>query len=199
MKASRLAAVAVMVAAGLWSQSGRSQTSPAAEAPAEGRGVPLRALLLETAARLHKTFVWDPRLPEKIEIGSLRQQDITYPELLALLRVNGFIVHPDGAVLAILPDANARSVAYPLLLAGEIKAQDDEIVNVLIPLKNTSAALLVPILRPCVPQFGHLAAIPEHNALLLTDRAANARRLVETIRALDNLPKSDAPPLSNEH
>lgn len=183
------------VTTALWARAGWSgDASATADAAPEARGVPARALLLEAAARLHKTFVWDPRLPEKLEIGSLRQQDITYPELLAVLRIHGFIVYPDGAVLEILPDAMARTEPLPIQSPDHIKALDDEIVNVLIPLKNTSAAQLVPILRPCVPQWGHLVASPEHNALMLTDRAANARRLVETIRALDALPRSDTPP-----
>jgi general secretion pathway protein D len=195
MKA-RLAVVVVMTATtALWARVGWSgEAGPTAEAAPEVRGVPARALLLETAARLHKNFIWDPRLPEKIEIGSLRQQELTYPELLALLRVNGFIAYPNGPIVEILPDALARTQPLPIQAPDHIKALDDEIVSVLIPLKNTSAAQLVPILRPCVPQWGHLVASPEHNALMLTDRAANARRLVETIHALDNLPKSDMPP-----
>jgi type II secretory pathway component GspD/PulD (secretin) len=50
-------------------------------------------------------------------------------------------------------------------------------------------AQLVPILRPMMPQYGHMAALVDRNALILVDRTANVRRLVELIRILENLPK----------
>lgn len=59
-----------------------------------------------------------------------------------------------------------------------------------IPVKNISAAQLVPILRPLVPVWGHLAALPDRNALILVDRSGNVRRLVEIIKILENLPKA---------
>ena len=38
-------------------------------------------------------------------------------------------------------------------------------------MKNVSAAQLVPMLRPLVPQQGHLAAYPSGNVLIISDRA----------------------------
>jgi type II secretory pathway component GspD/PulD (secretin) len=40
-----------------------------------------------------------------------------------------------------------------------------------------------------MPQYGHMAALVDRNALILVDRTANVRRLVELIRILENLPK----------
>jgi general secretion pathway protein D len=49
---------------------------------------------------------------------------------------------------------------------------------------------LVPILRPLIPVWGHLAALPDRNALILVDLSANVRRLVEIIKILESLPKA---------
>jgi general secretion pathway protein D len=44
---------------------------------------------------------------------------------------------------------------------------------------------LVPILRPLVPPQGHLAAYPQSNVLIVSDRAANIHRLMEIIKRVD--------------
>ena len=41
-----------------------------------------------------------------------------------------------------------------------------------------------------IPQSGHLAAFMDRNALIIVDRSANVRSLVEVIKILENLPKS---------
>jgi hypothetical protein len=44
-----------------------------------------------------------------------------------------------------------------------------------------------------IPQSGHLAALPDRNALIVIDRAANIRRIVEVLKILQSLPKVAAP------
>src|SRR5699024_6117352 len=44
---------------------------------------------------------------------------------------------------------------------------------------------LVPVLRPLVPQYGHLAAVSSANALIVSDHANNIRRLETIIAHLD--------------
>ena len=44
---------------------------------------------------------------------------------------------------------------------------------------------MVPILRPLLPAYGHLAADPKSASLILTDRAANVERLTGIIKRLD--------------
>jgi general secretion pathway protein D len=157
----------------------------------EGRGVALPALLLEVGGRLHKNFFVDPRAAsDKVELGSLRQQDLSYPQLLSILGLYGLAVIPVGTTLQVVPNVDVRQAALPIVGPDNIKELDDEFVTCVFPVKNISAAQLVPILRPMIPQWGHLAAFPDRNALLLVDRSANVRRLVEIIRILEGLPRS---------
>ena len=61
----------------------------------------------------------------------------------------------------------------------------DEVVTRVIELRNISAAQLVPILRPLVPQQGHMAAYIPSNMLIISDRASNIARIANIINRID--------------
>ena len=50
--------------------------------------------------------------------------------------------------------------------------------------------MLVPILRPLLPQSAHLAAHADSNRLIVMDRYENIQRITEIIRALDVPPRN---------
>lgn len=152
----------------------------------------LRSLLRDVGQRVHKKFVWDPRLQLTIDLGSLQRQDVTYPQLLAILQINGYVAVEREGMVEVIPNSDARQAPTPVASPDNIKGLDDELVTVVLTLKNVGAAQLVPILRPLLPQYAHLAAFPDRNALLLTDRSANVRRIVEIARTIDALPKAPA-------
>jgi general secretion pathway protein D len=68
-----------------------------------------------------------------------------------------------------------------------------------LDVKNVSAAQLVPILRPMVPQYGSLVAYPAGNILVITDHASNVNRMIRIIRRIDQVGNQDPEivPLSN--
>ena len=149
----------------------------------------MRVLLREVGARMHKHFVVDPRVPQAIDLGGLEHQDITYPQLLSVLQVNGMVVIADDGIMQVTPNTEVRQAAVPVVSPDNIKTLDDEWVTCIVPVKNISAAQLIPILRPLVPQYGHMSALPDRNAIIIIDRTANVRRLVELIKILESLPK----------
>jgi general secretion pathway protein D len=65
--------------------------------------------------------------------------------------------------------------------------------------KNVSAAQLVPILRPLIPQYGHLAAYPASNMLIISDRANNVNRIVRIIRRIDQSGDEEIDVIPLEH
>ena len=154
------------------------------------RGTDLRALVRDVAVRTHKHFVLDPRVPQSIDVIGLEPKEVTYPQLLAALAVNGMAAVVGDGIVQILPTSEIRQGALPLVAPDNIKTLDDEWVTCVMLIKNISAPQLVPILRPMIPQSGHLAAFPDRNAIVIVDRSANVRRIVEVIRILENLPKS---------
>jgi general secretion pathway protein D len=64
---------------------------------------------------------------------------------------------------------------------------------------NVGAAQLVPILRPLIPQYGHLAAHPGSNMLIISDRAANVNRMLRIIRRIDQSNDDDIEMIRLEH
>jgi type II secretory pathway component GspD/PulD (secretin) len=95
----------------------------------------------------------------------------------------------------IIPDLTVRQEAIPTITSKDTRVPS-EYVTQIIPVKNVSASMLVPILRPLLPQQGHLAATAG-NSLLISDHFDNVRRIEALVRALDtaeNKPRDAAPP-----
>jgi len=124
--------------------------------------------------------------------------DAFYQAFLSILQVHGFVALPAGRVIKIVPDANARQ--YPSNdLPDHVSSTSDEIVTQVIAVKNVNAAQLVPILRPLIPQYGHLAAYPASNILIISDRANNVNRIMRIIQRIDQVGDADVEivPLQN--
>ena len=66
------------------------------------------------------------------------------------------------------------------------KAKGEVLVTRVIMLDNTNANELVPVIRPLLPQFAHLAAINGANALIISDHANNIVEIERLIKALDS-------------
>jgi general secretion pathway protein D len=140
----------------------------------------------------HKNFIIDPRVRAQVTMLSATPMspDAFYEAFLAILQVHGFVAVPSGNVIKILPDANARQLPGNDL-PEQISATSDGIVTQVIPVKNISAAQLVPILRPLIPQYGHLAAYASSNILIISDRASNVSRIMRIIARIDQAGDAD--------
>jgi general secretion pathway protein D len=144
------------------------------------------------AAATGKNFIMDPRVRAQVTMLSSTPMSPEgfYQAFLSILAVYDFIAVPDGNVVKILPDANARQMPS-IDLPDHVSATSDEIVTQVIDVKNVSAAQLVPILRPMIPQYGHLAAYPAGNILIISDRASNVNRMMRIIRRIDQVGDQD--------
>jgi len=162
-------------------------TTSASSAPAS-RGIDILSIITSVSQRTHKKFVVDPRVTSTATLVGTDPHEVSYPLLLTILSVHGYATYEQDGVTVVVPDANARSVAGGHGASDYAHAADAEVVTVVVALKNSQANLLVPVLRPLMPQQANLAAVAEHNALIITDRAANVRRLVAIINELDKLP-----------
>jgi general secretion pathway protein D len=133
-----------------------------------------------------KNFIVDPRVKAQVTMLSSTPMtpDAFYQAFLSILQVHGFVAVPSGDVIKIIPDANARQVPSNDL-PSHVSSSSDEVVTQVVAVKNVSAAQLVPILRPLIPQYGHLAAYPASNMLIISDRASNVNRLMRIIQRID--------------
>ncbi len=157
----------------------------------------IRGIIASFSSRTHKRFLIDPRVRASVALVGLDARDVTYPLLLTIFEVHGFSAHEQEGVIVVGPDAYDRQTPSPLVPADNIRAADAEIVTAIVAVKNIGAALLVPVLRPLMPQQAQLSAVIGRNALIIVDRAANVRRLVAITEALDRLPATANPVVSS--
>lgn len=146
----------------------------------------IRAVISTISELTGKNFIVDPRVKGKVTIISSRPMDKSqvYQVFLSLLQVQGFAAVPAGGVVKIVPALNARQDSVPLS-SVEQPGRGDEVVTRVVQVQHINAAQLVPILRPLLPQQAHLAAHAGSNSIIISDRAANADRIVEIIRRID--------------
>ena len=149
------------------------------------RSIDINELIERVAKRTGKQFIVDPRVRAEVPLTGLDIDRIDYEKLLAILNVHAFVAYQSAGVVRIVPDANARQLPIPFTNEVPAKALDDEIVMVMFQAKNMCAAQSVPVLRPLMPQAAHLAAFTQSNTLLISDHAANARRIVDMAERLD--------------
>ena len=146
----------------------------------------LDAVIGWVAEQTGRNFVVDPRVKSKVTIvsGKPLDKDEIYQVFLSVLQVHGFAAVPAGEVTKIMPDVNAKQSGVPLS-DGRDGLRGDEMVTRVIGLENVPAAQLVPILRPLIPQQGHMVAYPPSNVLIISDRATNIDRIAEIITRID--------------
>ncbi|MDT8385341.1 MAG: type II secretion system secretin GspD [Gammaproteobacteria bacterium] len=150
------------------------------------KGAELSAVISSIAEVTGKNFIIDPRVKGKVTLISNRpmSKGEVYQVFLSILEVHGFAAIPSGEAIKIVPDANAKHSAMPLA-SPERPGRGDEAVTRVIQVEHVTAAQLVPILRPLVPPQGHLAAYPQSNVLIISDRSGNIERLVKIIERID--------------
>jgi general secretion pathway protein D len=120
-----------------------------------------------------------------------------YETFLSILQVYGFIAVPSGNVVKILPDVNARQ--FPSNdLPDRVSSTSDEMVTQVLEVKNVSAAQLIPILRPMIAQYGHMAAYPASNILIISDHASNVARMIRILHRIDQA-RGTAPEIVTLH
>jgi general secretion pathway protein D len=187
-------ALAVLMAASLASAQQAQRITP------NFKDADITQIAEAVSAATGKNFIIDPRVRAQVTMLSSTAMSPAafYEAFLSILQVYGFIAVPAGNVIKILPDANARSIPANDL-PDHVSATSDEIVTQVLDVKNVSAAQLVPILRPMIPQYGHLAAYAAGNILIITDHASNVNRMIRIIRRIDQVGNQDVEivPLTN--
>jgi general secretion pathway protein D len=151
----------------------------------------IRALISTVSKFTGKNFIIDPRVKAKVTVisaNTLTPEEV-YEVFLSVLQVHGYAAVPTGSVIKIVPEVNAKQGPLALSRDGD-QHPADELVTKIIRLEHVPASQLVPILRPLVPQQGHLAAYNPTNTLIITDHAGNIKRIMKIIAGVDR-PDSD--------
>jgi len=146
----------------------------------------IRAVIATVSEMTGKNFIIDPRVKGKVTVLSSKAMDgdEVYQVFLSILNIHGFAAVPGKNAIKIVPEVDAKQSAIP---TASRKGQNvgDQFITRIIPVENVSAAQLVPILRPLLPQQGHLAAYAQTNILIASGLADNMERIVDLVRRVD--------------
>ncbi|HEV2332938.1 MAG TPA: type II secretion system secretin GspD [Gammaproteobacteria bacterium] len=146
----------------------------------------------------HKNFIIDPRVQGRVTVVSAKpvNADAVYATFLSVLEVHGLAAAPAGDMIKIVPSLEARQMpGYPY----NSGTPGDAVVTEVIQINNVSATQLVPVLRPLMSTEAQLAAYPQSNVLIVSDRASNVTRLLDIIQRIDQSTDSEVEviPLQN--
>ncbi|WP_438463012.1 type II secretion system secretin GspD [Marinomonas sp. PE14-40] len=140
----------------------------------------------QVAEMTDRSFIVDPRVKGKVTVisNASLDEDAVFRLFLSVLTVHGYAVLESPEGFKILPQNIAKQGGLNFDPSGG--APGELMVTRVLAIKNAVASELVPILRPLIPQYGHLAAVPTMNALIISDHADNIRSLEDLVERLDS-------------
>jgi general secretion pathway protein D len=204
-------ALSLTVPAPLWAQApdaaARSAATAVSPAMRSGARVTLNfvnadieAVTRAFAAMIDRQIMVDPRVKGSITVYSeqplsIREAYLTY---LSALRGMGFAVVDSAGVLKVLPEADARLQATPVI-TGSSAARPGQILTQIFTLKHENPNNLVPILRPLITANNTINVNPGTSSLIITDYAENLQRLATIITTLDQPSATDFEVVPLEH
>jgi len=186
------AIVLIMTLVGACEVAGAQERNAAPSAAADsavdsaGRseGVPIERVIAAVAKKTGKKYLIDSRVHGPVQIEGQDISSITYPELLAILQLDGATAVESGNYVSVVPESIIRQMPLPQF-TGKENYPEAQWVTTVIAIKNVPAATLVPILRPLMPVSAHLAAAVCSNLLLATDTFAKLKLLEKLVASLD--------------
>ena len=147
----------------------------------------VRAFVTQVADITGYSFVVDPRVKGKVTVLSSApmNKNQIYDLFLAVLNVHGFTAIPGEEVIKIVQQVDAKQSAESLTrFEGNIPSE--QLITRVIQIDNANALEMVPILRPLVAKYGHLAGVAAANALIISDHESNIRRIEQIVKELDS-------------
>lgn len=148
------------------------------------RNTDLREFITQVSAISGKSFVIDPRIKGNVTVVSNTpmKADEVYELFLSVLRVHGFAAVPAGNTTKIVQQVLAKQSGNPYDFTND---DSEELITRVVPVKNAVATELVKIIRPLIPQHGHVAGLNTPNVLLISDYANNINRLMQIVQKID--------------
>ena len=147
----------------------------------------IQELIKFVAEATGTTIVVDPAVKGKVKVVSSKpvSRDELYELFLSILEVHCYTAVRSGGVVRVIQSKDARSAPVDVR-DGKGASGSDEYITQVIRLENISAAKLIPVLRPLVPQQAHMAAYAPSNAIIISDVSANIDRIRDIIVRMDD-------------
>lgn len=149
------------------------------------RNADIQEFVAQVAKITGKTFVIDPKLKGQVNVVSetpLGKQGV-YELFLSVLRLQNYTAVPSGNVIRIQQSATGKQT--PGAQDNALNAAPEELVTEIIAVQNVKSEDLLKILRPLIPQYGHIGSVSQPNVIILSDHADNISRLKSIIADID--------------
>jgi general secretion pathway protein D len=135
-----------------------------------------------------KNFLYDDRVRGRVTVISPEPVtvDEAYRVFESILAVKGFTTVPaPGGVLKILPLRDAKENPIETVVGEKPTENRDTFITRLLPLHYVKADAISDTLKPLVSKEATVIPYGPTNTLILTDSAANIRRLANIISEID--------------
>lgn len=133
-----------------------------------------------------KNFLLDPRVKGKLTIISTQpvSKSAIYQIFLASLKAQGYTaVDSASGFIKLVPLGDAKQNAD--VSSGAMPRPGEQTITHVITVQHSSAAQLVPLLRPLMAPTSQLSVYPPSNTLIVTDYADNIRNLLRIVEIID--------------
>ncbi|MEW6330105.1 MAG: type II secretion system secretin GspD [Pseudomonadota bacterium] len=133
-----------------------------------------------------KNFLLDPRVKGKLTIISTQpvSRKAIYQIFLASLKAQGYTaIDSASGFIKLVPIADAKQNAD--VTTGAMPRPGEQTVTHVITVQYSSAAQLVPLLRPLMAPTSQISVYPPANTLIITDYADNIRNLLRIVEIID--------------
>lgn len=131
-----------------------------------------------------RTLILDPAVSGKVTVisGEPLDADGVWRLFQSVLRVNGYAAVASGGVWRVVPQAQVNESGPAVDTRG---ASSQDLVTRVVRLDNLPAEAAANVLRPLVASFGYIEALPDSNAIVITDYAENIERVQALAWTLD--------------
>ena len=148
------------------------------------RNTDITAFAEQVSTITGRTLVLDPDLEGEVTVVSAQPLDAdgVWALFQSILQVRGYVAVSNGILWQVVPEGQARSVSGPIA-GNPVTSQD--MVTQLLRLDRLPAEEAVRVLGPLVDEAGYIEALPEPNAIVVTDLRANVDRVLAIARQFD--------------
>lgn len=173
-------------------------SAPAADAPSSTtlnlKDVDIGVLIQAVSETTGRGFVVDPKVQGKVTV--VVEKPMSPEELwsvfTSVLGVHGYAAVPSGRLWKVVPEATAVTEGGSALATGP-----DAIVTQVFELREVSATELSAVLQRLISPNGRISI--QGNRLVITERAANVKRLERLIARIDTASGSEVEAIPMAH
>ncbi|HOY23121.1 MAG TPA: hypothetical protein PK002_08190 [Cellvibrio sp.] len=119
-----------------------------------------------------------------IAFVNLSKAPLSYSQFLTQLNLSGLTAYKSNGYIQIIPNREARNLSIPFVEKNKSYLEDEYVTDVLTTEKACAPRVLA-VIRPLVPQYGHLSVYEEGNALIIVDTYGNIQRVKAVIKAIE--------------